>query len=122
MSAARIGRRWRSWNVATVVLVVVAILVGAGIVGAIWAITGSSSSSSTASTCDVVNVADRVLPSVVTLQVGGSSGSGTGSGVVVQAPLAGADTSAPEGTYILTNEHVIAPGGQVGEVRVIYAD
>jgi putative serine protease PepD len=127
MAPARLGRRWSSGSVRTVALAVLAVLVGGGIVATVAALVddGGGSGSTTASTCDVVTVADRVLPSVVTLQVSGPGGVGTGSGVVARSPLPGSSDSggtAGSGTVILTNEHVIAPGGAVGEVSITYAD
>jgi putative serine protease PepD len=106
-------------------LALVAGLIGGGLVAGAWALfgdDGDSGSASTISTCDVSAVADEVLPSVVTLQVSGSQGSGTGSGVVVRAPLPGGDSSDASGVYILTNEHVIAPGGEISAVQITYAD
>jgi putative serine protease PepD len=119
------GRAWPHGT--TLVVALAAGLVGGALVAGAWEVfsdNGDSGSTSTKSSCDVVSVSDQVLPSVVTLLVSGSQGSGTGSGVVVQAPLPGggaADSSA-NGIYILTNEHVIAPGGQVGQVHITYAD
>lgn len=126
MSTTGTDRRWPSWT-GTVVLAVVAGLVGGGVVAGVWAIFGSdtgsstTSTASTASSCDVVGVADRVLPSVVTLHVRAPGGAGTGSGVVVRAPLPG-QSGSTSGTFILTNQHVIAPGGAVGEVTITYLD
>ena len=119
------GGRWPGGT--TLVFALGAGLVGGALVAGAWAVFGDDgSASSSSSTCDVTGVADRVLPSVVTLQVSGSQGSGTGSGVVVRTPLPGADTAgaapAAGGSYILTNEHVIAPGGSVGEVQITYSD
>ena len=45
----------------------------------------------------IAAVADKVLPSVVSIQVSGSQGSGSGSGVVIRSD-----------GYILTNNHVVA--------------
>jgi putative serine protease PepD len=115
----------------TLALALLAGLVGGGLVAGAWALfgdsgdSGSASASDSSSTCDVSAVADEVLPSVVTLQVSGSQGAGTGSGVVVRGPLPAADAAgAPDasGVYILTNEHVIAPGGSISEVQITYAD
>ena len=55
----------------------------------------------------VAAVAARILPSVVSLEVRGSSGSDTGSGIVVSA-----------NGYILTNNHVVA-GAPAGNVTVV---
>ncbi|GGO27868.1 protease [Microbispora rosea subsp. aerata] len=58
----------------------------------------------------VAGVAAKVLPSVVSLEVKGNSEAGTGSGFVIK------------GGYIVTNNHVVAVAGQVGEIRVRYND
>lgn len=105
-------------------------MVGGLLIWGLWALLhrGDSSSPSVASAsapCDVPKVADTVLPSVVTLSVSGPSGSGTGSGVVVRTPIAGAGSSvtAPaDREYIVTNDHVIAPSGTPGQVTVTFAD
>jgi putative serine protease PepD len=121
------GLAWPSGM--TLVVALAAGLVGGAIVAGAWEVFGdhgdsSATATTTKSSCDVVSVSDQVLPSVVTLLVSGSQGSGTGSGVVVQAPLPGEGSgdSSANGIYILTNEHVIAPGGQVGQVQITYAD
>jgi putative serine protease PepD len=73
---------------------------------------GTSASSSTASACPVTSVAERVIPSVVTIAARGPGGGGTGSGEVIRA-----------GGYILTNNHVIsAAAASGGSVEVLFAD
>jgi putative serine protease PepD len=73
---------------------------------------GSSSSSSgvpvstsgqTQSSCTVTAVAEKVLPSVVTISAKGPSSAGTGSGEIIRS-----------NGYILTNNHVIAPAATGG--------
>jgi putative serine protease PepD len=84
--------------------------------------TGSSTGKSTASpgptaaagsvnSCAVTNVADQVIPSVVTIAAQGSAGAGTGSGEVIQS-----------GGYILTNNHVISVAANGGKVEVLFSD
>jgi putative serine protease PepD len=68
-----------------------------------------------AGSCDVERVAERVLPSVVTLHAGGPGGAGTGSGVVVRSAV-------DDEEYVVTNEHVIAPAGGDGVLRVTFFD
>lgn len=104
-------------------------IVGGALVVGIWAVARGTSSSPgsarTVSSCDVQRVAADVLPSVVTLTVSAGAGAGTGSGVVVRTPIPGAEAtrgSSSGEAYILTNEHVIAPGGSPGSVIVTYAD
>jgi putative serine protease PepD len=66
---------------------------------------------STSSSCAVTNVADQVIPSVVTIAVQGASGSGTGSGEVIRSD-----------GYILTNNHVISAAANGGKVEVLFPD
>jgi putative serine protease PepD len=54
----------------------------------------------------VAGVAARVLPSVVSLEVRGETEAGTGSGFLIK------------GGYIVTNNHVVAPAAQGGEIRI----
>ncbi|HVE99415.1 MAG TPA: trypsin-like peptidase domain-containing protein [Mycobacteriales bacterium] len=56
----------------------------------------------------VAAVAEKVLPSVVSIQVSGLSGSGSGSGVVIRSD-----------GYILTNNHVVAGSSRL---RVLLAN
>ncbi|TFV49412.1 trypsin-like peptidase domain-containing protein [Blastococcus sp. TF02A_35] len=55
--------------------------------------------------------AAKAAPSVVTVYVASGSGAGSGSGVVLTAD-----------GYVLTNNHVVAEGGQGGSVQVRTAD
>jgi len=105
-----------------------ALLVGgaAGVGGAAWydAWQGNDSTISSSSTGpvkatnaaaapsgSVEKVAASVLPSVVKINVTGSSGSGSGSGIVLRA----------DGT-ILTNNHVVALAGDGGSITVNFND
>ncbi|GIF25862.1 hypothetical protein Ate02nite_85920 [Paractinoplanes tereljensis] len=60
-----------------------------------------------AATCSAASIAERVLPTVVTLSVGG----GNGSGEIIR-----------DGGYILTNDHVISPAGARGAITVLFSD
>jgi putative serine protease PepD len=105
-----------------------ALLVGgaAGVGGAAWydawqgddpAPTSSTSGPVTASNAaaapsgSVEKVASSVLPSVVKINVTGSSGSGSGSGIVLRE----------DGT-ILTNNHVVSVAGSSGTITVNFSD
>jgi S1-C subfamily serine protease len=62
----------------------------------------------------VADIAKRVLPVVVSVEVSTSGGSGTGSGVIIDGQ-----------GYVLTNNHVIsqyAAGGGTGSLRVRFND
>ena len=86
----------------------------------------SPRSAASPSACDIAGVAAQVLPSVVTLSVSEGQDQGTGSGVIVRSPIreGGAEEPSPAqaGTFIVTNHHVVAPGGTPGQVEVTYAD
>nr|WP_253945464.1 trypsin-like peptidase domain-containing protein [Nocardioides sp. zg-DK7169] len=56
-------------------------------------------------------VADKVLPSVVKIDVSGSSGAGSGSGVVISSD-----------GKILTNDHVVEVAGEGGSISVSFSD
>jgi putative serine protease PepD len=100
-----------------VALAVVSGVVGAALVAALGS--GSDSGSGTGglrgsgspAVCTATQVADRVLPSVVTVSARSGSAGGTGSGEVIAA-----------GGYILTNNHVISVAANGGEVSVTYSD
>ncbi len=62
----------------------------------------------------VAGIAAAALPSVVALQVQGSQGSGTGSGFVLDAPTDG-------GSFVLTNNHVVA-GAATDGIVVVFQD
>ncbi|RKT78625.1 putative serine protease PepD [Terracoccus luteus] len=60
----------------------------------------------------VANIAATALPSVVTIKVdGGSEGSGTGSGFVVDAK-----------GHVLTNNHVVEAGASGGDIEVVLSN
>jgi putative serine protease PepD len=61
--------------------------------------------------CPVTSVADKVLPSVVTISAKGKSTAGTGSGEIIRAD-----------GYILTNNHVIAPAVAGGTLTVLFSN
>jgi putative serine protease PepD len=93
-------------------------LILAGVLGGCTGTTTTTSTSSStaaassvASACSVTNVADQVIPSVVTIAAQGSAGAGTGSGEVIRSD-----------GYILTNNHVISVAANGGRVEVLFAD
>jgi S1-C subfamily serine protease len=60
----------------------------------------------------VADIAKRVLPAVVSVEVRSPSGSGTGSGIVIEG-----------NGYILTNNHVVASAAaSKGTLRAIFSD
>src|SRR5215475_4968048 len=110
------SRRWLPW-VALAGALVVGGVAGGAIVAATKssaatpASSGAPSASGQVSVCNVTSVADKVLPSVVTIAASGQSGSGTGSGEIIRAD-----------GYILTNNHVIAVAANGGSVEVQFSD
>jgi putative serine protease PepD len=68
-------------------------------------------SASTAPQGSIQQVAEKVLPSVVQLQVATARGAGEGSGIVLSSD-----------GYILTNNHVVEGGGQGGRVTALFHD
>ncbi|MEP6853313.1 MAG: trypsin-like peptidase domain-containing protein [bacterium] len=105
---------------------VLAALVGGGAGAATVAITDDSSTSSSASSLSVTDkaaassavtngtvaaAAVKITPSVVTIQVTGSSESGTGSGVILRSD-----------GYILTNDHVVSVAASGGSITVQTSD
>jgi putative serine protease PepD len=100
----------------------VAVLLAAGVAGALIANATNSPSnattaaspaagSSSSSSCDAISIAERELPSVVTILAGGGTSGGVGSGEVIR----------PDG-YILTNNHVILPAVTGGGLQVVFDD
>ena len=102
----------------SVVLIVVAILlaaIGGGVVGGIvvrewWKPVSAASTtlSGALAACKAASVADRALPSVVTVRAVGNEAGGTGSGVVIRS-----------GGYVLTNDHVISTAAGAGSLSIV---
>jgi putative serine protease PepD len=95
-----------------IVVAAAAALVG-GLIGALISYVWWSGPNLESATCTASSVADQVLPSVVTIEVGraGNSPAGTGSGEFYQS-----------GGYILTNNHVVANAANGASVEVVLAD
>ena len=119
----RVGRKGLAASV-----VVASLLVGgaAGVVGAAaWTSThgnpvasspivtqsGSSAVPAAADSDSIVKVAHNVLPSVVKINVSGSSESGSGSGIILSAD-----------GKILTNNHVASLAGKGGQITIDFND
>lgn len=96
-------------------IAVVGGVIGGVIVNALSGSNGGSPSNATVATaasdnrCPAISVADKVLPSVVTLSVGGGGQQGSGSGEIIR------------GNYILTNDHVISLGANGGTIHVLFS-
>jgi putative serine protease PepD len=111
-SSSRISRKTLLWLVPTVVAVGLAV---AALVIALLpdddSTTNTATTANTAGACPIPSIAEEELPSVVTIAVSGPSGSGTGSGEVI-------DNSG----HVLTNNHVIAAAAAGGQIQVIFND
>jgi putative serine protease PepD len=107
-----------------VVAVIVAALVAGGVGGGIgyWAADRQDGGSTTVSVSDspknldrspssVAGIANRALPSVVTINASGSQESGTGTGFVYDRQ-----------GHILTNNHVVAPAAGGGKLTVTFSN
>lgn len=92
---------------AAVVIVLVAVL--GGVAGA-WLWSSRSDSAPDGAPCDVTDVAARVFPSLVTVNVRGGAGAGSGSGSVLDR----------DGN-LLTNDHVIEAAAVTGTITVDFA-
>ncbi|HEY1488598.1 MAG TPA: trypsin-like peptidase domain-containing protein [Micromonosporaceae bacterium] len=71
----------------------------------------SAANASSEATCSATTIAERELPSVVTIKVSGADASGTGSGEVID-----------DSGHILTNNHVIAAAATGGMIQVVFSD
>jgi putative serine protease PepD len=106
----------------TVALLATVALVAGGVGGAVGATAADENGAPAVATAGdavrtsfedagpVAEVAARVLPSVVSIDVRSRSGAGTGSGVVLD-----------EDGHVLTNSHVVASGVE-GEIAVVFSD
>jgi putative serine protease PepD len=91
-SRRRATGTWRALIAVAAALILVAGGMIVGVVGTLLLAGGRGG-------CDAASVADRVLPTIVTVQVRGDGGSGNGSGQIIDGD-----------GHVLTNNHVIAPG------------
>lgn len=99
----------RSWTIALLVTGAALLLLAGGVIaGAFGAVALTAGQSGF---CDATRVADRVLPSIVTIGVSGSSGTSNGSGEIISSD-----------GYIITNNHVIAPAVQGATLTVRFSD
>ena len=119
-SAARRTRRPRSSRGRALALALIAVVAAAIIGGVVGGLIvrgtsdsedGSSPSNGTAAACSAATVADRALPSVVTVRAGNGREGGSGSGVVIRS-----------GGYILTNDHVISVAARGGTLSILRSD
>jgi putative serine protease PepD len=104
------GGHWLTW-VAVVVALIVGGVVGGAIVGTNKSSAQETSVASTADVCSATDVANKTLPTVVTISATNGKAGGTGSGEVIRS-----------NGYILTNNHVISIAANGGEVSVLFND
>lgn len=107
----RSGRLPRGWTIAILAVLAVLVLLAGTLtfIAGIRALNARITGSNTA--CNAARVADRVLPSMVTVDVTGGGGGSVGSGEVITAD-----------GYILTNNHVISPAASGGSIAVRFSD
>ena len=91
---------------------------GGLVVRATWGSGNGSSAAATApgsngtsAACAATKVADRALPSIVTIRASSGQQGGSGSGVVIRS-----------GGYILTNNHVISVAAGGGTLSILRTD
>jgi putative serine protease PepD len=110
------GLKSLNWTLVTAFAIVA--LVG-GVVGGFvgyalhpgTASAAASTASANSSSCSIPNIADKVLPSVVTISARKGDKGGTGSGSIIRSD-----------GYILTNNHVVALAANGGTVTVLFSD
>ena len=117
----RSGGRTRTVLIAAVVAAVVGGGIGAGTVVALDSRTRTVQTNIAFSTATAQNsakidgsitaAAAKIQPSVVTINVAGSSESGTGSGIILNTD-----------GYIVTNNHVVSVAGTSGQIQVLTSD
>ena len=102
-----------------IVVIVLVALIGGLVGGLVVRLVGGSTTTTHSvtvngveATCVAATVAQKVLPSVVTILTRSSHGAqGNGSGEIIRT-----------GGYILTNDHVISSAADGGGVTVVYSD
>jgi putative serine protease PepD len=100
------NKRWLPWAIGAGVLVV-----GGLIGGLIVSATSSSKSDLNAVACNATSVANKTLPTIVTISARSGTSGGTGSGEVIRSD-----------GYILTNNHVISVAASGGTIEVLFND
>jgi len=99
----------RSWTIALLVLGSALVLIGGGMIAGGFTVAALSAGRS--GTCDAARVADRVLPSVVTISVTGPRGSSNGTGEIIT-----------DDGHILTNNHVVSDAASGAKLSVRFSD
>ena len=103
------GGQWITWGG-----IAAALVVGGVVGGALVAANRSSAQNpepASASVCSATDVANKSLPSVVTITATKGDTGGTGSGEVIRS-----------NGYILTNNHVVSIAADGGQVEVLFND
>ncbi|HEY0813072.1 MAG TPA: trypsin-like peptidase domain-containing protein [Pseudonocardia sp.] len=107
--------RWRFWA-GLALAVVLGGIVGGALVAVVTrgnspAAASTAAAPAGASVCSATDVADKTLPTVVTISASNGQSGGTGSGEIIRGD-----------GYILTNNHVISVAANGGHVSVVFSD
>ncbi|MFF1632784.1 S1C family serine protease [Leifsonia sp. NPDC058248] len=108
-TAAHHTSKGRAWLIAGLTVAASLILIAGGFIAA--TITTVALNAGSRAACNAASVADRVLPTIVTILVASSGGSSNGSGEIITSD-----------GYILTNNHVISPAASGARLSVRYSD
>jgi putative serine protease PepD len=108
-NAAEPTTKGRAWLIAGLAVAAALILIAGGFIAG--TITTVALNAGSRAACNAASVADRVLPTIVTILVRAPGGSSNGSGEIITSD-----------GYILTNNHVISPAATGATLTVRYSD
>lgn len=104
------GRNWAVLVVAVIVALIAGFLGGVLSERLFPAARTTAASAGGDNSCNSVQVADKVLPAIVTINVKSPNGDGVGTGEIIK-----------DSGYIVTNNHVISAAATEGSISVLYS-